>query len=283
MAEANRSELTTDTGAFAIVPEWVLVAEVSDRAVRLYAILARHADAKEGTAFPARRTLARRLGCSVDTVDRAVKELIELGALVREHRYEEHDGERRQTSNLWTVARVQYPGRTHAAPGEGTDAAPPSRTGAAPGTRATSELEPGELEPSAATAAVEPAVAAYDPLKGTKIDGHNLPFDALVEATRADPRTEGGRLGQALKIIRRVVVEDSSPQTFLDPETGEWHIARQIGARAALYRRRWPNVELTPTALASNWSRVVTAQPGSDPLATLDAAQRGIDEARRTA
>lgn len=269
------STIRSDLGPYTLVPEWLLDAEVSDRAKVLYALLGRYAD-DDGRAFPARRTLAKRLRCSVDSIDRATRELTDAGFLLVEPRYEATEEARRQTSNDYVL--VRHPGRTAAAGSSGTAAAGPGRTAAAPGTRTSSEREPVELELAATSAA-----AAYDPLKGTKIDGRNLPWDALVKETSADERTEGGRLGQALKIIRRVVVEDSSPQTFEDPATGEWHIARQIGARAALYRRRWPNVELTPTALASNWSRVVTAQPGSDPLATLDAAQRGIDEARRTA
>jgi hypothetical protein len=73
-------ELTTDV-FFAIVPEWLLDEPgVSDRAVRVYARLARYAD-KNGTAFPRRRTLADQCRCSIDSIDRAVKELEAVGAL----------------------------------------------------------------------------------------------------------------------------------------------------------------------------------------------------------
>lgn len=144
------------------------------------------------------------------------------------------------------------------------------------------EVEEHEGEEDKTLAAV-PAASPYDPLKGTKLDGRNIPWDALVKVTHADEVAEKGRIAKALKTIREIVVRDSSEQTFLDAQNGEWWIARQITARAGLYRRRWPNVELTPMALATNWSRVMTEQPGSDPLATMDAAQRGIDAARRTA
>jgi len=128
-----------------------------------------------------------------------------------------------------------------------------------------------------------PAAPEYDPLKGTKIDGRNLPWDALVKVTNADEVAEKGRIARALKTIRELVVRDTSEQTFDEASTGEWWIARQITARAGLYRRRWPNVELTPTALASNWGRVVTAQPGHDPVGLREAAQRGLDYGRETA
>ena len=257
-----------DTGPWVQIPEWLLNAEVSDRAVRLYAVLGRYAD-RDGKAFPSRRTLATKLRCSVDTVDRAKRELEDIGALTVEHRTDE-DGD--PTSNLYTL---------HAQPGGRIDAVTPPLTDAATGGRTDAaqnenhvEREPSELEIA--------AVAAYDPLKGQQINGRNVPWDALVAVTSADERIEAGKIARALKLIRQIVVEDSAPQTFDDTEGGEWWIARQISARAALYRRRWPNVELTPTALAANWSRVVTAQPGQDPQTTLDAAQRGIDAARRT-
>lgn len=66
---------------FAIVPEWVLEAPISDRAVRLYGILRRYAD-QDLRAHPGRRALAERLRCSVDSVDRAVRELVQVGAMI---------------------------------------------------------------------------------------------------------------------------------------------------------------------------------------------------------
>ena len=66
---------------FSIVPEWVLDAEVSDAAVRLYAVLLRYGQSS-GQRMPSRRTLAARLRKrSVDSVDRALKELVALGAV----------------------------------------------------------------------------------------------------------------------------------------------------------------------------------------------------------
>jgi Helix-turn-helix domain len=271
----EQDQIRSDTGPFAMLPEWVLDADISDRAVRLYTILALHADRNDGTSFPRRRTLARRLSCSVDSVDRAVKELLGIRALQREHRMEDPAGDRRQTSNLWTVARVRHPGRTGAAGGVGSDAAPPGRTDAAPETITTKEPEPEELD-------LAPTAREYDPLKGTKINGRNLPWDALVEVTQADQAVEKGKLAKALKLIRGYVVETHAEQAFAD-ERGEQLIASQIRARARLYRSRWPTIELTPTALANNWSRVTAPSPGGDLDSALEAAQRGIDNARRTA
>jgi len=65
---------------FAIVPEWVLHADISSNAVRLYGILNRYANSN-GHAWPSRKTIAGAMRCSTATVDRAREELTEIGAL----------------------------------------------------------------------------------------------------------------------------------------------------------------------------------------------------------
>ena len=71
---------------FAVVPEWVLDADISDRAYRLYGVLLRYGHSS-GHRMPSRATLAARLhkDCP-DTVDRALKELVGIGAVAVEHR-----------------------------------------------------------------------------------------------------------------------------------------------------------------------------------------------------
>lgn len=119
---------------FAIVPEWVLDSPISDCALRLYAVLVRYGQTS-GARVPGRNTLARRLRKqSVDTVDRAMKELVGIGAVELEHR---RQGTRQLTNSY--VVRTARPegGRTDAAtPGHNpalgpTDAAGQSRTSAA--------------------------------------------------------------------------------------------------------------------------------------------------------
>lgn len=68
---------------FSQVPEDLLdrsVSKVGDKAARLWGLLDRYAG-RDGQAYPSRQTLARRLECTVDTVDRAVRELEEKGWL----------------------------------------------------------------------------------------------------------------------------------------------------------------------------------------------------------
>lgn len=65
--------------AFAIIPEWIIL-NCSANAVKLYAILHRHADG-ERKAWPGRRRLAELLDVSVNTLDRVLTELKKNGAI----------------------------------------------------------------------------------------------------------------------------------------------------------------------------------------------------------
>jgi hypothetical protein len=88
---------------------------ISDAAVRLYAVLLRFGHTS-GARMPARSTLARRMHKkSTDTIDRAMRELVELGAVVVQHRF---DGGQRLTNKY--LVRTSRPngsggGRTNAA------------------------------------------------------------------------------------------------------------------------------------------------------------------------
>ena len=94
-------EVTADL-RFSITPEWVLDADISDRAVRVYGILARYADSDTLQAFPSRETLAKRAKCHWRSVDRALDELIAIGAIVKQHR----KTDKTYQSNLYTLRRV---------------------------------------------------------------------------------------------------------------------------------------------------------------------------------
>jgi hypothetical protein len=84
---------------FAMVPEWLLDADVSDCAVRLYAVLLRFGQSS-GARMPSRATLALRMRKkSTDTVDRAMRDLIAIGAVVVQPRY----AGRERLTNLYRV------------------------------------------------------------------------------------------------------------------------------------------------------------------------------------
>jgi len=85
---------------FAVIPEWVLDLPIGASSVRVYCCLRRYADNKTGQCWPSRRTLAMRAQCSIATLDRAVKELAEHGAL---HIAKRKNSAGDWTSNLYTV------------------------------------------------------------------------------------------------------------------------------------------------------------------------------------
>ncbi len=131
--------LLVEEPRFAIVPEWVIDAAVTDAAFRLYSLLLRYGNGS-GCRMPSRATLARRLRRSVDAVDRAMRQLSEAGIVRIEHRR----CEEQFLSNRYHVRTSQAPptpvaggGRIVTAtrePGrEGgrTSAATPGRTSAA--------------------------------------------------------------------------------------------------------------------------------------------------------
>ncbi|QTV79454.1 helix-turn-helix domain-containing protein [Microbacterium sp. NIBRBAC000506063] len=86
--------------AFAQIPE-VLVRDpnVSDRAVRIYALLWTYSAERSRKAWPSRKTMAETLNVSVKTIDRGIRELEERGAIAVDADF---DGIR-QTANIYTI------------------------------------------------------------------------------------------------------------------------------------------------------------------------------------
>lgn len=85
---------------FCIIPEWVLYAPISSHAVRLYGTLQRYADKDSGQCHPSRKTLAEKCGLSLSSLDRALIELVELGAVKKQQRVSSNGD---WTSNIYTV------------------------------------------------------------------------------------------------------------------------------------------------------------------------------------
>lgn len=136
------TNLHTDV-RFSIVPEWVIDADISDRAVRVYAILARYADSETLQAFPSRETLAKRAHCHWRSIDRAIDELVKLGAVTKTHR---KNGDAYQ-SNIYTLRRVLprvSPPTDTGDTGVLTGESPPTDTGG--NLTRTTELEPSKQE-----------------------------------------------------------------------------------------------------------------------------------------
>ena len=85
------SDLVNDDRAvlaapFACIPLWVLEADISSAAKLLYAGLNSFVAGKSGSCTVKRRTLSARMGLSVATIGRALKDLVRIGALVIKER-----------------------------------------------------------------------------------------------------------------------------------------------------------------------------------------------------
>ena len=139
--------LTVEDQRFAIVPEWLIDTPLSDCAFRLYAVLLRYGQTS-GQRMPSRATLARRLHKrSVDTVDRAMKELVECGAVVVERR---RDG-RQNLTNRYHV-RTSGGSRTSSATPSATTADAPGLAAGGPARSPT----PGRTGAATPAASVRP-------------------------------------------------------------------------------------------------------------------------------
>ena len=215
MTESN-AKLDTDV-RWAQVPEWVVTAPISDRAVRLYALLARRANG-DSQAFPSRKYLAVNMHCSSKSVDRAMEELIAVGAVTKQRQFQDS----RQTVNLYTLramggTRVSMGGDTGVA-GEG-DAGVPQN-----------ESHKNESHRSSLAAPPREVSAKKDEL-----------FEAVAKACSIDWRnlTSSGRgpLNKAVKELREIGVT-----------------ADQVGGRAAAYKKQYPDAALTPIALTKHWA-----------------------------
>jgi hypothetical protein len=168
---------------FAQTPEWVLYhAKLSDRAIRLFAVLDRHA--WSGSHHPSRADLGRLLRCSVDSVDRAIAELEKAEALEVERRPVAAD---RNLTNLYTVV--------HDDPvGVGRAGAAQVGRGSAAGVGRGAAAEGKEKIPTDREGSRRPESAVPD-LDEPDDDDVRTPAEVVdvLKAARAELKKSGGR------------------------------------------------------------------------------------------
>ena len=138
---------------FALVPLWMVDhPDITPIDVAVYVSIKRHAD-QQGEAYPSRARIAELAKLSVDSVDRSVKRLIDVGVLEKEVRRKKN-GE--PTSNLYTIHeepegyRSQRQGSRSQRPGVAAQNRP--------------ELEPIELEDAPLDYTVEPDPSEWTPM-----------------------------------------------------------------------------------------------------------------------
>lgn len=124
------SEVISDLGRFAIVPEWLFDADVSANAIRLFGILAvKYADRQNDTAQVKRKRLMTdtHVG-SIHTLDAALKELVRVNALTVEHRTTSYGD---QDTNLYILHFLDR-GRAKSSPTGRAKSSPPVPEGSTP-------------------------------------------------------------------------------------------------------------------------------------------------------
>lgn len=237
----ERDSLTVEGHHFALVPEWLIDADIGDCAFRLYAVLLRYGQSS-GRRMPSRATLAKRLRKrSVDTVDRAMKELVGLGAVTVERR---RSG-RQNLTNLYHV-RTSAPGRTAAAtslppaPGR-SDAATCGREAAATcgRTRAARVTEGMRHNPEDLTQRTPPPAARHQAAPWTEEDLQALSVDcqrlrrdlgmpvglwtaSCLSAAAARALDRGWPAEHVLPALRRVAADPATRSPMRVAEAGPW-------------------------------------------------------------
>lgn len=103
MNDDNRIEVSADN-YFAMIPEWVMYADISKSAVMVYLVLNRYANSKTGKCFPSRETVIEKARISKNTLDKCLKELQEIGAISISKR---RNGTGLYASNLYTVHMIR--------------------------------------------------------------------------------------------------------------------------------------------------------------------------------
>lgn len=224
----------------------------------LYALADRH-NADTGRCDPSPAKIAKDTELSESSVKKALRELAADG-IIQSIRRKREDGSSR--TNLYRFPALDGEGATSAGGGgeseplEGATGAPGRGRQPTPNQNLEPEVEP-EGEPSTAV-----AVAAYDPVKGIRVEGKDLPWDALVLATDAQGDLNGARIARALKTIRPVLwkyIEESYPdraqEALRDPVGYESMTAATITMVAARLANDMPTVTWGPEGVARNFSR----------------------------
>lgn len=211
---------------------WVLHhAPVSGTDKVLLLGIANHADSEGGNAWPSVHTLAKYANVSERSVQQSLRKLEESGLIrVRRQAGGLRDTRDDRRPNLYEVVMGQPAlpvGVKRSSPRRRRDgvksAAPRGEARFADG------VKPASPEPSREPSENRP---------------RNPTWDAVVEVCGLEGRTltrsERGRVAKAVSELAEI---GATPD--------------EIRSRAKAYRTKWPNIDLTPTALAANYSQVV--------------------------
>jgi hypothetical protein len=242
---------------FAQVPEWLLDSDVSDRAIRVWAVLHRHANRK-GHAFPGRAAIAERARCSTASVDRALNELRDVGAVVSENRFE---GAAIVGNDYWLWPALPSSAvMTPSVTADATLAAPVTRQEREP-TNESQELKPlvsatsgtHEQFPKESRDEMFEAFWKIYPRKTDK-GGARKAFEKAVKAAGVFALMEG---------VQRFVVDPNLPEPQFIPHASTW-----------LNGGRWSDGPLPPRA--GQRGRIAVSESNMERLRKAAGAQSAI-------
>lgn len=89
----NEPPELTSSSAYATIPQWLHMSGISDRAFRIYCILAQMQGSRGNDAYPSKATLMRMTRSSKMSVIRAMKELETCGAITSIERFRKDGGQ----------------------------------------------------------------------------------------------------------------------------------------------------------------------------------------------
>ncbi len=238
--------LVVEEHRFAVVPEWVIGAELCDGAFRLYVLLLRYGNSS-GTRMPSRATLAERLHRSKDSVDRALRELVSQQVVRVQHR---RSGSVNLTNRYHVRTSDPRVDRRVAEGGGRTSAATTDRTGggrisAARGGRNSAARVAADLRPN--------------PKQLTQITPPPPPLPSR-RGPAARPREVEAAVLQACGIsdVDGLASRCQALRAGIGRSTARWSAScLSVAAQAAVRGRGWP-AELVESALLA-----VAADPDS--------------------
>ena len=214
---------------FAILPESVLFAAISSNAVRLYCILRRRADEKSNACYPSQKYLADSMFCSTRTVQRALDELIKIGAVTVEHRMIE--GTDAYTSNMYYL---------HATIAQG----------GAPVRKGSANMTQGSRAGVVQNKANKQSNETNTKKKTRKRD---LLFEEMCKGLGIDwetaPKGETGRVNAACGELRKI---NATPE--------------EVAAAIKHYKQNWKGAKISAQAITNNWTKLKDEMKESTPI-----------------
>lgn len=225
--------------AYATLPEWILDADLSDRAIRLWCILSRYAT-DEGRAWPGRPKLAERLRCSVNSLDRAVDELVSAEAMKVEPHYRS-DGSRAANS-YWLWPALPPSTDTPPLPTHGGTPSPPmgvplpTHGAASRKEHQRKEHQTGILRPPDDERTDQQLISDAFTAFWKSYPRKTAKGEALKVWPRAI-KAAGGDLGKIVGGVRRYAADPNLPEPQFIPHPASW-----------LNGQRWDDEPLPPRA-----------------------------------